>query len=287
MIQFASRRKGQAAYQSNKLNDIGQQVAGVAKLDYHHITRDIGELPFKDFKTYIFYNVVDVIVQVCIEKETGDIDYVYNTTVDTNTRYAKAHRQTVYLNNQRVKIYYNDGFVHGNNINKFKEKPKEKFPGAFVADPNLISDFAKIRINDQPVLLFDNSVDFDFSSLYPSIIREFNLSAPTQIGMIKFNNEALSGAKFIEDIATDDSITFCHKWFNMPNIEEMVHIIKINAPRIQTKKPFMAYTDGILGEVEPDTYTTLNMFRHSDTETQSMFKPKELSKGEIDDGERV
>lgn len=287
MIQFASRRKGQAAYQSNKLNDIGQQVAGVAKLDYHHITRDIGELPFKDFKTYIFYNVVDVIVQVCIEKETGDIDYVYNTTVDTNTRYAKAHRQTVYLNNQRVKIYYNDGFVHGNNINKFKEKPKEKFPGAFVADPNLISDFAKIKINDQPVLLFDNSVDFDFSSLYPSIIREFNLSAPTQIGMIKFNDEALSGAKFIEDIATDDSITFCHKWFNMPNIEEMVHIIKINAPRIQTKKPFMAYTDGILGEVEPDTYTTLNMFRHSDTETQSMFKPKELSKGEIDNGERV
>ena len=49
----------------------------------------------------------------------------------------------------------------------------------------------------------------------------------------------------------------------------------------------MAYTDGILGEVEPDTYTTLNMFRHSDTETQSMFKPKELSKGEIDNGERV
>ena len=43
----------------------------------------------------------------------------------------------------------------------------------------------------------------------------------------------------------------------------------------------MAYTDGILGEVEPDTYTTMNMFRYSDNEVESMFIAKELGKGEL------
>ena len=99
--------------------------------------------------------------------------------------------------------------------------------------------------------------------------------------MIKFANEELSGAKFIEDIATDDNITFCHKWFSLPNVEEMVDFIRNNGPRIQTKKPFMAYTGGILGEVEPDTYTTMNMFRYSDNEVESMFIAKELGKGEL------
>ena len=77
MIQFASRRKGRGRYPSFKLDAIGETVAGVKKLDYSHITNSLGELPYLDFKTFSFYNVMDVIVQKCIEVCTQDLEYVF------------------------------------------------------------------------------------------------------------------------------------------------------------------------------------------------------------------
>jgi hypothetical protein len=46
-----------------------------------------------------------------------------------NTRYAKAARQTVYLANSGIKNFDKDGFIMGNNVNKFNPKPENKFPG--------------------------------------------------------------------------------------------------------------------------------------------------------------
>ena len=49
MIQFASRRKGQSKVKSYKLDYIGELIAGVNKLDYSHITRNISEFPYKNY----------------------------------------------------------------------------------------------------------------------------------------------------------------------------------------------------------------------------------------------
>jgi hypothetical protein len=56
MIHFASRRKGQSAFKRFNLDTIGQTVAKVKKLDYSHITKNIAELPWKDYKIFIMYN---------------------------------------------------------------------------------------------------------------------------------------------------------------------------------------------------------------------------------------
>ena len=96
MIQFASRRKGQSTIRSFRLDDIGDLVAGVRKLDYKHITTDLSQLPYKDYKTFVFYNIMDTVVQKCIEKRTGDIDFIFNKAISNNTRYSKVHRQTTY-----------------------------------------------------------------------------------------------------------------------------------------------------------------------------------------------
>ena len=129
MIQYASRRKGRARPLSFSLDYTGEVVAKVKKLDYKHITTNISELPYKDYKTFVFYNIMDVIVQVCIESKTGDIEYMFSKALVNNTRYPKVHRQTVYLTNRGIKEFDKEGFILGNNVNKFNPKPENKFPG--------------------------------------------------------------------------------------------------------------------------------------------------------------
>lgn len=161
MIQFASRRKGRGRYPSFKLDAIGEIVAGVKKLDYSHITNNIGELPYLDYKTFSFYNVMDVIVQKCIEVCTQDLEYVFTKCLTNNTIYSKAHRQSVYLANRFAKDYYDYGYIIGNNKNLWNEKPKTKFPGAMVGDPLHNDERIMVYINGRPTLLCDNDVDFD------------------------------------------------------------------------------------------------------------------------------
>lgn len=159
LITFASRRKGQRAVASYKLDYIGDIVAGVRKLDYSHITTNISELPYKDYYVFVFYNIMDTIVQLCIEHKVGDIDFIYTKSMSVNTRYSKIHRQTTYLINKSIKDFWNMGYIMGNNNNKNNQKVG--FLGAFVADPLLVSDKPKLKINGMPVNLCDTLNDFD------------------------------------------------------------------------------------------------------------------------------
>lgn len=160
LILFASRRKGQRKLYSYKLDYIGEHIAKVKKLDYSHITTDIMKFPYLDYMLFVFYNIIDTIVQHCIEVKTGDIDFLFNKSLTTCTRYAKIHRQTTYLANQGIHDFEEMGYIMGNNINK--NNPKQKFPGAFVADPALISDKPKKKINGRPINVTDTLDDFDY-----------------------------------------------------------------------------------------------------------------------------
>ena len=162
MIQYASRRKGQTTGPYG-LDVIGQQVAKIGKLDYKDITTSITDLPYVNFKIFIYYNIMDTIVQYCVESVTGDIDYTFGKALVNNTRYQKVHRQTTYLTNRGKKEFlHSDNLIIGNNFNKNNEKPTTKFPGAFVADPLKVSDYSKMRINGRPILVFNNLDDFDY-----------------------------------------------------------------------------------------------------------------------------
>lgn len=162
MIQFASKRKGQKVYPSYKLDTIGEEVVNVKKLDYSNITKNIAELPYKDYKTFVFYNIMDTIVQYCIEFKEKDMQYVMASALANNTRYSKIHRQTVYLTNRFGQMAYNYGYIIGNNANRLNDKPSVKFDGAFVGDPLKLTDYSKKRINNIPVMIFDNLDDYDY-----------------------------------------------------------------------------------------------------------------------------
>ena len=161
MIQYASRRKSKiGSFKSFKLDDIGEKEAGVHKLDYHHITDSVIELPYLDFKTFVFYNIMDVIVQKCIEAKTNDLEYIFSKCVMNNTSYNKGHRQTVYLINRMAADWYKQGYIIGNNCNKWNTKPP-KFLGALVGDPLHTNDFSKLKIDGRSIWVCDNLQDYD------------------------------------------------------------------------------------------------------------------------------
>ena len=241
MIQFASRRKGQSAFTEFKLDTIGNQMAGVKKLDYHHITENLGDLPRLDYKTFVMYSMMDTMVQKCIEECTGDINYVLNKSILNSTEYGKVHRQTVYLANRAAMFFWNEGYILGNNVNRMNDKG-EKYEGAYVADPVLVADKPKevIHYADGTSTVIDvakNALDFDYKALYPSETMEHNIAPNTQIGMINMPEQIYSdenirksekfvrSGDFIEHFASHNWLEVCRRYLNLASYEEMINDI--------------------------------------------------------------
>lgn len=233
-IQYASKRKSKiGSYASLKLDAIGELEAGVRKLDYSHITHNISDLPYLNFIIFTLYNMMDVVVLKCIEKIANDFDYIVSKCIVNNTPYNKGHRQTTYLVNRMAKDWFNKGYVIGNNINKWNQKPP-KFIGALVHDPTKTNNFVKLRINGRPIDVIDNMQDYDFKSLYPSITGESNIASNTQIGKIEIPNKIYKNenayniigysrsGEFIENKVTDNIIEFCHRWFHLGSVQDLI-----------------------------------------------------------------
>ena len=123
------------------------------------------------------------------------------------------------------------GYIMGNNNNKNTEKVG--FVGAYVADPTLVSDKPKNKINGSSILICDNCNDFDYKALYPSIIDENNMAPNTQRGKVlfpeqldpkenRFNNATFDRSVwFIEDLNSGDYLNFCQRYLNLASYEEM------------------------------------------------------------------
>lgn len=284
MIQFASRRKGRSQYQSFKLDAIGEAVAGVRKLDYSHITNNIGMLPYLDMKTFSFYNIMDVIVQKCIEHTTQDLEYVFTKCLVNNTSYAKCHRQSIYLANRFAKDFYEYGYIIGNNKNIWNEKPSVKFPGAMVGNPLNNSEDTMMNVNDKPSLLANNVVDFDYSSLYPSIILENNIAPNTQYGKIIIENpEDASkpfssnehqdmysseeetarysrGGEFLENLMSGNPLEFCKRWMGLGDIHQVISdIIEFQKYNGTSGKPLSTKDTDLIYFVNPTKNESISL----------------------------
>lgn len=235
LIQFASRRKGGAKFRSYSLDSIGDEVAGVRKLNYESIASKIADLPYNDYRTFVKYNMMDVLVQYCIEFKSDDIPYIFNKALLNATQYRKIHRQTVYLFNRAAMMFKRFGdYILGNNINKYKDHSHvETYEGAFVADPVKFADSSKDKINGKPIMRASNAVDFDFTRLYPSIIQEYNMAPNTDLGYIIIPNKIYDkenfinnpkytrSGQFIEDLTSDNDLEAMHRWFHLANFMEM------------------------------------------------------------------
>ena len=252
LIQFASRRKGQSAFPNFKLDTAADVITkgAVRKLNYSDIVSNLGDLPYVDYKTFVFYNIIDVVSQKCIEESVNDIGYLFKTALSSDTRYSKAHRQTVYLgSNMTRKIFYSyeHGGILGNNPNidytkafnsDEEEKEEDKFAGAMVGDPEHNSDYSKLVVDGQVLNVADNCDDFDAKAMYPSIDREYNLAPDNIIGKIiidqkvhKYENPYHDdkydrGGQFMEDLITENPLEFGKRWLSLGGIHDVIEDIK-------------------------------------------------------------
>lgn len=239
MIMYAAIRKGTKAVRSYSLDSICSKECHFGKLDYTHITPYLVELPFKDYQTFVFYNIMDVIDQVCIEQATKDIDQVFLKMLDNKTIYKNINSRSVYLVNQFREYAYTRGYILCNNLN-FGNKKEEKYPGAYVAPVFLLNNYSRTKLFGTFINVFANLDDFDFSRLYPTMLQMFNLFPKALIGKLQFPDEKMNDAEnisgmdkmfrregmFVDDLATENYIEFGKRWFNLAGINKLLDDIE-------------------------------------------------------------
>lgn len=107
---------------------------------------------------------------------------------------------------------------------------------ALVGDPTHTDDYSKMKIDGRAIWICNNLDDFDYKSLYPSIMLEFNIAPNTQEGRIVIPNQVYDheniykieeekysrGGEFVENLVTDNHIAFCHRWMHLANFEEFI-----------------------------------------------------------------
>lgn len=267
LIHFGSRRKGQSKMRLS-LDNVGETQVGIHKLDYSHITNSVVKLPYLDYKTFVFYNIMDTVVQKCIEKKVGDIEYVFGKVIMNNTRYCKIHRQITYLTNRMTEGFYKRGYIIGNNVNRIFAPEDASYDGALVSDPELLNDYAKKQVNGIPIMVFDLLDDYDFKSLYPSDIRQFNIAHNTMVGKIKLYKEYSNrfknydnvdlGSLYLDDYQSKNLIHFYNRWLNLATYKDLyddimyylTNISFINAKPYDLKTglaiPFVVVPEGTL-----------------------------------------
>jgi DNA polymerase elongation subunit (family B) len=284
MLLFANIRKGTGQRDSYALDAIADEELGKEKLEFAP-GETIKTLPWTNFWKFALYNIRDVVLLYLLEEKNLDFDMVQRLSEITNTRKEKVFAKTVSLKNFVSKYAKDSGFVMTNNRNsKYGEdaefyeanfmtknpilendpayltefEKRENF-GAAVADPNMnLPDNGIVLNGKSSKFLFEYLADFDFSSLFPSIIRAYNLDKNTQVGKfylidqhikekllseydyeglfaISKNEEADAesdgttddlGPTLIDSLISFDMSKIGKKYFDLPSTEDLIEIIE-------------------------------------------------------------
>lgn len=257
---YAGLRKGQGTIGSKKLNDVGRTEVHDEKIDYHEVA-DFKNFPYQDYTKFVKYNIKDVLLQFGIDKVTSDLDELYIRAFLSATPYELAFKQLTFLKNRAYVSYYKQGLIICNteeydevaqrNIlyeiygdGKEEDEDEEtQFPGALVADPLNNSNTGIELFGKQSKYIYDDSIDEDFSSMYPNVNITFSISATSLIGKLhlnvpidnvkRFYNISIkdieqwdAGREFIEDYLTEHYTILGNIYFNLPTGDELINKFK-------------------------------------------------------------
>jgi DNA polymerase elongation subunit (family B) len=166
---FSCLRK-RSLLKSYKLNDIGKKYGGIGKLDLEDLGYSIRDVNIKNFEVCLAYNIRDSYVQYAIEEKQRDINQM--VTASFNTRLSKTFSNSIIIKNYLMKyLYVDSGHIMGNAISfDFKDN----LEGALVCRPELLEQLG-INIMGNQSYVFENAIDLDATSLYPSIIITHNI----------------------------------------------------------------------------------------------------------------
>lgn len=200
---------GEGVKDSYSLDFTAYSLLGAEKLEFP-VGVTIRNVWWKDFWLGAEYNIRDVLLLFLIDDYTKDCELLDTMATIMYTRREKAFSQATALHNYISFLCKERGFVMNSNKNRgygevysdyFKQNYLKEIPivetnrayleeflridsnGALCSDPTLNNEVGIEVIKGRPSMyLFNTAIDFDFSSLYPSITTAFNIDQLSLIG---------------------------------------------------------------------------------------------------------
>lgn len=169
--------------ESNALDYVAGQVLDTKKIKY---TGSLQDLYRDDFVKYIYYNVVDSVLVYYIDQKLKSMEVILTLANITKMPLNKAASPVAVTESLMARKLAEQNYRIGSERKEDSIK-NAQFVGAFVKEP--ISGY------------HEGVSAFDFASLYPSIMRQFNISPDSFIEKVPENK--------IEERRKDKSVIVC------------------------------------------------------------------------------
>lgn len=151
--------------ESNSLDFVSNAVLGTTKIKYNGTLQELYE---NDYDKYILYNAIDAALVCLIHKKLKTLNSVLSVSCLCNLSIYKASSAVNLTEALLWKGYYNRKMVIAD---RRVETVRGEYEGAYVKEP-------------EPGM-FRAATCFDYASLYPSIMRQFNVSPESFINKIQ------------------------------------------------------------------------------------------------------
>jgi DNA polymerase elongation subunit (family B) len=160
---------------SYKLGDIGEKYVKLGKVEYEG---SLDKLFREDVNTFIEYNLRDVEILIKLDEKLQFIDLTINICHLCHVPYENIYYATA-LNEGAILTYLKRKDIVSPNkpttYNPALKEGNEEYAGGYLKDP--------------VPGLYEWVSDLDFTSLYPSIIRNLNMGIETLVGRIQNRNK--------------------------------------------------------------------------------------------------
>jgi len=148
--------------ENNKLDTVAKAALGIEKIKYNGSLQDLYN---NDFETYVFYNAVDTYLVYLLDKKINTMQTFLMLANVTRVEALRAFSPIWMTECNMIREFYKRKRV----IAETKKSSKaQSFEGAYVKDPRKG--------------LHQYLATFDFASLYPSTMRQWNISPESYKG---------------------------------------------------------------------------------------------------------
>jgi len=207
-----------AVKESNSLDFVSGQVLDVNKIKYSGSLQDL----YRDnFAKYVFYNVVDSVLVYYIDRKLRSMEVLITLATITKMPLYKAASPVAVTESLIARKLVEQNMKIGVAFDKEDNKKDSKYEGAFVKEP-IVGYYSGVSA-------------FDFASLYPSIMRQFNISPDSFLEMVPENE--------VQKRRLDGSVIVCENGAVYKKEDSMLKLIlsDLYAQRKEYKKTSYMY----------------------------------------------
>lgn len=207
-----------AVKESSSLDFVSGQVLDINKIKY---TGSLQDLYRDNFTKFVYYNVVDSALVYYIDRKIRSMEVLLTLATITRMPLYKAASPVAVTESLIARKLVGSNMKIAVEFDKEDSKKETKYEGAFVKEP-IVGYYSGVSA-------------FDFASLYPSIMRQFNISPDSFVEMVPELQ--------IEARRKDESIIVCENGAVYSKEDSMLKLIlsDLYAQRKDYKKTSYEY----------------------------------------------